>query len=242
MDERAEFVKALAEVSNAKDMKQLEQIITKLGESKLTNLYKQFKSDKKGLKKLYDSYMNNIQFAQLGAKLDYINRLNGKCPEGYEIESFSKGGCVKCKKAQKSDVIERFKSEKCGGKMKKKKKEDGGTLNCSGGKVRFGCGGKAKKKTSKKEDGGRVSLKKSTYKDNEEMGEVQETRHWSDGTTSERISTEGGTVYIGRDKRKVGITNVPNDKQNFIADSLRITDWSKKTAPKLKKRKFGGIL
>ena len=126
--------------------------------------------------------------------------------------------------------------------MKKKKKEDGGTLNCSGGKVRFGCGGKAKKKTSKKEDGGRVSLKKSTYKDNEEMGEVQETRHWSDGTTSERISTEGGTVYIGRDKRKVGITNVPNDKQNFIADSLRITDWSKKTAPKLKKRKFGGIL
>ena len=112
MDERAEFVKALAEVSNAKDMKQLEQIITKLGESKLTNLYKQFKSDKKGLKKLYDSYMNNIQFAQLGAKLDYINRLNGKCPEGYEIESFSKGGCVKCKKAQKSDVIERFKSEK----------------------------------------------------------------------------------------------------------------------------------
>ena len=33
-------------------------------------------------------------------KLEYITLLNGKCPEGYEVEKFMAGGkpCMKCKK------------------------------------------------------------------------------------------------------------------------------------------------
>jgi hypothetical protein len=34
----------------------------------------------------------------MGAKLNYINQLRGKCPEGYEVEKFMAGGCVKCQK------------------------------------------------------------------------------------------------------------------------------------------------
>lgn len=39
-----------------------------------------------------------IQKAKFGAKLVYISSLNGKCPEGYEVEKFMSGGCVKCAK------------------------------------------------------------------------------------------------------------------------------------------------
>lgn len=52
--------------------------------------------------------------AEKGAKLEYIKRLNGNCPEGYEMKMFKVGGKM-CKKCQKIE-------EACGGK----KLEDGG--------------------------------------------------------------------------------------------------------------------
>jgi hypothetical protein len=52
--------------------------------------------------------------AAKGAKLEYIQRLRGICPEGYELKMFRAGGRV-CKKCQKID-------EACKGK----KMEDGG--------------------------------------------------------------------------------------------------------------------
>ena len=68
--------------------------------------------------------------ARLGAKLNYIKYLKGKCPEGYEMRMFKKGGavCKKCvKKGQEgtdvtprqrfNDPVEEY---KCGRKMKKK--------------------------------------------------------------------------------------------------------------------------
>lgn len=72
--------------------------------------------------------------AKNGTKLNYIQRLRGKCPEGYELEYFKAGGkvCSKCmKKAAKANkkmenggsadpgYIKAFK-DKCGAKMKKK--------------------------------------------------------------------------------------------------------------------------
>lgn len=78
---------------------------------------------------------NQISFAKLGAKLNYIRSLRGTCPEGYEVEKFMSGGCVKCRKkaAEGTKVVDIFK-DKCGGKAKKrvtKKKNMGGTVDTS---------------------------------------------------------------------------------------------------------------
>lgn len=60
-----------------------------------------------GLKAKYQEFMQKMQGgvkAALGAKLDYINKLKGNCPEGEELVYMKEGGrvCPKCiKKAQK---------------------------------------------------------------------------------------------------------------------------------------------
>ena len=88
----------------------------------------QFKSEVSG----------NAQIAKLGAKLEYINRLNNKCPEGYEVEKFLLGGkpCSRCKKVKKvkiekskngsamDDIRDEISKKRCGGKAKKM--QDGG--------------------------------------------------------------------------------------------------------------------
>lgn len=187
-----------------------------------------------------------VQAARFGAKLNYIKQLKGQCPEGYKMEYYKEGGqlCKKCMKVHQdggevkqtpNTVAGQFKMEaaKCGKKMKKK--EDGGAIETEkcGGKPKLrkkSCGGPMKKD----QNGGRVALKKETRKG--EPYEETRTRQWADGTKSRMEVSEGGTAYIGR-RGEVGITNVPNDRQNAIADSLHRADWSKKTAPKLKPRK-----
>lgn len=68
--------------------------------------------------------------AQLGAKLDYLNKLKGVCPEGTEKVYMAKGGCM-CKqkaaegtelkkKKQPKNEVQKFKAAK-GCKTKKKK-------------------------------------------------------------------------------------------------------------------------
>ena len=75
------------------------------------------------------------QSAKQGAKLEYVSRLRGKCPEGQELVYFAKGGkvCSACmgKKLENGGEPGYMKSfrdrqrkkqmEKCGGKMKKGK-------------------------------------------------------------------------------------------------------------------------
>lgn len=223
MNEQQEFVQALASIMGVNNQEELEAGINNLGEKGIALLYQQYKQVKnngpeglKLLKQTYNKLMEQKQlYAKLGAKLDYINQLRGKCPEGYEVEKFMAGGCVKCKKKQQEggQIVERFKSEKCGGKMKKRVK--------------------------KGQSGSKVTLKKETHTDDGET--VTTTRFWSDGTRSKRVATEGGTEYYGR-RGEAGLTNVPNAKQNAVADSLHRADWSKKQAKPIKKRYFGGIL
>ena len=63
-------------------------------------------------------------------KLDYINKLNGECPEGYTTVKFAKGGviCTTCQKnkevaTKKKNHLDSIKEEmKCGGKMKSHQK------------------------------------------------------------------------------------------------------------------------
>lgn len=202
------FIQFLAQKTGAKSQQELEAVIQQLGEEGLKQAYAEF---------MQMMQQQQVQAAKFGAKLNYIKQLRGQCPDGYEAKYFKNGGsmtkkCVACeKKAEEikepSNPIDAF---KCGRKMKKKE-----------------CGGPVKKD----QNGSKVTLKKETS-----TGEPYErttVRQWSDGTKSRREVSEGGDVYVGR-RGEVGITNVPNDRQNAIADSLMRVDWRTRTVPKLK--------
>lgn len=124
-EEQKAFTAYLIKILNPKNQKEFEDKISQLSEDDLKEYYKQFKTMEG----------NQISFAKIGAKLNYIQSLRGTCPEGYEVEKFMAGGCVKCRKkaAEGTKVVDIFK-EKCGGKAKKrvaKKKNMGGTVDTS---------------------------------------------------------------------------------------------------------------
>lgn len=123
------FLKFLAEETGAKSQAELEQVIQKLG--------------KEGLQKAYAQFMQmvqqeQVQAAKFGAKLNYINKLNGRCPEGTKLTYFKEGGklCKKCMTIQakggeidkpKKNIIDDFKASRkksvekiaCGSKIRK---------------------------------------------------------------------------------------------------------------------------
>lgn len=121
-DEQKAFTAYLIKVLKPKDATDFENKIAQLSENDLKEFYKQYKAMEN----------NQISMAKLGAKLGYIQTLRGECPEGYEIEKYMAGGCVKCKKkANEAKAIDVFK-DKCGGKAKKRiKKNMGGTVDTS---------------------------------------------------------------------------------------------------------------
>ena len=145
------FVLYAAKVLKCNSPEELDKKLQGLSEDELNNLVQSFDQ-------LYNQQMeNNTIMARLGSKLNYIQKLNNKCPEGYEIEYYQAGGniCTRCKQkgaipmaAKKNGgVAKDIKAEiaKCGCKAKKKKAENGTVLDK--------CGGKAKKK--KMQDGGK---------------------------------------------------------------------------------------
>lgn len=113
-DEQKAFTAYLIKVLNPKDAADFENKIAQLSENELKEFYKQYKAMEG----------NQISMAKLGAKLSYVQTLRGECPEGYEVEKYMAGGCVKCKKkAEGAKVVDIFK-DKCGGKAKKRVKKD----------------------------------------------------------------------------------------------------------------------
>lgn len=144
------FVLYAAKILKCSSPEELDKKLQGLSEDELNNLVQSFDQ-------LYNQQMeNNTIMARLGSKLNYIQKLNNKCPEGYEIEYYQAGGniCTRCKQkgaipmaAKKNGgVAKDIKAEiaKCGCKAKKKKAENGTVLDK--------CGGKAKKK--KMQEGG----------------------------------------------------------------------------------------
>ena len=138
------------------------------------------------------------QMAKNGAKLQYIKRLRGECPEGYEAVSYKIGGKV-CKKCEKIEA------EKCGGKAKKAKKcEDGGESPIVSEFKEFRCGGKAKK-AKKCEEGGEALAsefkcggKPKKTKKCEIGGEAPMTSELKCGGKAKKAKKceEGGTVPL----------------------------------------------
>lgn len=114
-EEQKAFTAYLIKILNPRDQKDFEDKIAQLSENDLKEYYKQFKTMEG----------NQISMAKLGAKLNYVQTLRGECPEGYEVEKYMAGGCVKCKKkaAEGTKVVDIFK-EKCGGKAKKRVKKN----------------------------------------------------------------------------------------------------------------------
>lgn len=97
-----------------------------------------------GLKAKYQEFMQKMQgttkVAALGAKLDYINKLKGNCPEGEELVYMKEGGrvCPKCvKKAQKGTQTPKKEEKKNpvqDFKAKRKKLDPKTTKNLPNGK------------------------------------------------------------------------------------------------------------
>lgn len=124
------FVVYAAEVLDASTGEDLDKKLQSISQDELTQLISTFEE-------VYNKGQEPIS-AKLGAKLDYINKLNGKCPDGYELQTFMHGGvmhkgCRKClnkpiPKDKKGSVIAEIKNDiakkKKGGKAKMM--QDGG--------------------------------------------------------------------------------------------------------------------
>ena len=162
-------------------------------------------------------FQKEAQSAKKGAKLNYLKRLSGKCPEGQQLVYFKSGGqiCSKCMaKKQQGDIIE---EDKCGSKMKKKK-------GCGGFKINKSQGGsnsnefltdysKPNIRTTMKLPSGKIIKKKLT--EGQKEGE-------------DRITIDGTNYYLRGDSTLVKSTN-PNEIKSF--KQLR-----------KEKKKFGGNL
>lgn len=92
----------------------------------------------KQLANVIQEIAGKIQKAKFGAKLGYISSLNGKCPEGYEVEKFMSGGCVKCAKKKINKLSEGSNVKKRFTKGKKTKKCQFGGLVVRDGQIRPG--------------------------------------------------------------------------------------------------------
>lgn len=121
------FLRYLMQKTGAQNEQQLEQVIQQLGEDGLKQAYAQF---------MQEMQQQQVQAAKFGAKLNYIRKLNGQCPEGMEMYYYKQGGrlCRKCIQAKQNEEEIEYPSNpidafKCGNKMKKK--QQGGDLETS---------------------------------------------------------------------------------------------------------------
>ena len=214
------FLQYLMQKTGAQDEQQLEQVVQQLGEDGLEQAYAQF---------IQEMQQQQVQAAKFGAKLNYIKKLNGQCPDGYELQYYKSGGqlCKKCIKNQvmqdgeylPQDPIDQFKCgrkikkkkceaggtvdmDKCGAKMKKKKCEDGGIVNIDK------CGAKIKKK--KCENGGLISFDKCGNK-------MKKKQQGGDLETSKPTKTNKTPFIVYNDKGKKKVTYV---KDQATRDSL----------------------
>lgn len=90
-----EFAGYLMTISGAKDENELQDFITNQGTSNINKIYQNWEGSQDKI---------DIMSAKQGSKLNYLIQLRGKCPEGYEMTKFEKGGvvCNVCKKSTSS--------------------------------------------------------------------------------------------------------------------------------------------
>ena len=203
------FVVYLSKILKCKEGDELNKKIQELPSDQLNYLSISFE-------KIYNTQMDGTIIAKLGAKLNYIKKLNNKCPEGYEVEMFKAGGkpCMRCKKMQEGaipvaahkngKVINDIKSEiakdKCGGKAKKKKK-----MECGGKTKSMSCG--SKMQNGGKYDGAEHNRLIKAYQagkikqDSPEHRRLQELNR-SPQAGHDESATEGPSKYYKKNSTK----------------------------------------
>ena len=217
------FVLYAAKVLKCSSPEELDRKLQGLSEDELNNLVQSFDQ-------LYNQQMeNNTIMARLGSKLNYIQKLNNKCPEGYEIEYYRAGGelCSRCRQGaipmaakKNGGVAKDIKAEiaKCGCKAKKKKAENGTVLDK--------CGGKAKKK--KMQDGGKSNYDTKKVAENIKKhlngGLIQKYRG---GRPISQVGTSDPIVLFGRTERQTApmqlgevVVTAPSKKVNPLGGGL----------------------
>lgn len=112
------FMQYLQQKSGAQNQQEFEAYIQQLGEEGLQKEYAQF---------IQILQQQQVAARKFGGMLNYIGKLRGTCPEGYEMQFFKQGGqiCKKCVQKVKMEnggdapknPVDAF---KCGRKMKKK--------------------------------------------------------------------------------------------------------------------------
>ena len=105
---------------------------------------------------VYQQAQGQAQAARRGAKLNYLKKLAGKCPEGTELMYFKAGGrvCSKCVNKKK------IQKEACGKKMKK---------GCVGVKMKLQSGNKIDKDYRNKADYSKPNKRINTILDGERI-------------------------------------------------------------------------
>lgn len=90
------FLQYLMQKTGAQNEQQLEQVAQQLGEDGLKQVYAQF---------MQEMQQQQVQAAKFGAKLNYIKKLNGQCPEGMEMYYYKQGGrlCKKCMQIKQNE-------------------------------------------------------------------------------------------------------------------------------------------
>ena len=208
------FIQFLAQKTGAKTQQELEAAIQQLGEE--------------GLKQAYAEFMQliqqqQVQAAKFGAKINYIKKLRGQCPDGYELQYYKSGGqlCKKCMKKQvmqeggdlPQDPIDQF---KCGRKIKKKKCEAGGTVDMDK------CGAKMKKK--KCENGGFIPFDK--------CGKKMKKKQEGGGLETSKPTKTNKTPFVVYDSK--GKKKVTYVKDEATRDSLYANRYNDQEVQALK--------
>lgn len=103
------FIQYLAQKYQLKSQQELQAKAQELGEEGMKKEYAEF---------IQYMQQQGVQVARLGAKLNYLRQLRGKCPEGYEVAYYKQGGktCAVCQKVgtqqQGGNVVEDFKKKR----------------------------------------------------------------------------------------------------------------------------------
>lgn len=203
----------LQQKSGAQTQQEFEAYIQQLGEEGLQQEYAQF---------MQMMQQQQVAARKFGGMLNYVGKLRGVCPEGYEMQFFKQGGqiCKKCvQKAKMEDggktpqnPVDAF---KCGRKMKKKacgglvkKNQTGGPLQNNVSAVGVNGNNYISKPSAKLHATNAIGTTRGKNR-------LSTTVNWSDGTSTQ-VNGQNGTV-TGRD-------GIPYQMNTAQADSVMRND------------------
>lgn len=129
-----EFIQILAAALGVTDQESLQAKVQELGEEGLKTMYGYYQQIKESgadvnksvelMKQAYNK-ITGVTMNKLGSKLNYIKKLRGECPEGYEAVKFAQGGQIKTE------------CKKCGGNVTNKVKPTKARFAAKGTEVKY---------------------------------------------------------------------------------------------------------